>query len=195
MSEDDTLVFRESVDRDRIVGFARRLGWAASGDVQRGHLVLASERFTTSDGTTIEYLEDHTGDVRFVQLSGPSQGSVASILRESLPCYDAADILRTLPESKEAVEWVRGLSRLAVYRPQQTDSLYLSLWSRALNHADASVRRAAVRTSYGCAWPELLPLVLGRIAVERELERPLQALARHLKSVVATGSATTPPSA
>ena len=194
MSEDDTLVFRESVDRDRIVGFARRLGWAASGDVQRGHLVLASERFTTSDGTTIEYLEDHTGDVRFVQLSGPSQGSVASILRESLPCYDAEELLRTLPESKQPLEWVRGLSRLAVYRPKETNSLYLSLWSRALNHADASVRRAAVRTSYGCAWPELVPLVLGRVAVEREIKRPLQALARHLKSV-ATGAATTHPSA
>ena len=194
MSEDDTLVFRESVDRDRIVAFARRLGWSASGDVQRGHFVLASERFTTSDGTTIEYLEDHTGDVRFAQLSGPSQTSVASILRESLPCYEASELLRALPESKEPIEWLRGLSRLAVYRPKQTNTLYLSLWSRALNHADASVRRAAVRTCYGCTWPELLPLVLGRIAVEREIKRPLQALARHLESGAA-GSTTTRPSA
>ncbi len=194
MTEDDTLVFRESVDRDRIVAFARRLGWSGSGDVQRGHFVLASERFTTSDGTTIEYLEDHTGDVRFVQLSGPSQTSVAAILRESLPCYDADELLRTLPDSTQAMEWLRGLSRLAVYRPKQTNSRYLSLWSRALNHADPAVRRAAVRTSYGCTWPELLPLVLGRIAVEREIKRPLQALARHLKSVEA-GAATTRPSA
>lgn len=194
MSEDDTLVFRESVDRDRIVGFARRLGWSAIGDVQRGHLVLASERFTTSDGTSIEYLEDHTGDVRFVQLSGPSQGSVASILRESLPCYDAAEILRTLPDATEPLEWLRGLSRLAVYRPKQTNTLYLSLWSRALNHPNVSVRRVAVRTSYGCTWPELLPLVLGRLAVEQNIKRPLQALARHLKGV-ATGIATTRPSA
>ena len=194
MSEEDTLVFRESVDRDRIVAFAKRLGWSASGDVQRGHFVLASERFTTSDGTTIEYLEDHTGDVRFVQLSGPSQASVSSILRESLPCYEASELLRTLPDSKEPIEWLRGLSRLAVYRPKQTNTLYLSLWSRALNHSDASVRRAAVRTCYGCTWPELLPLVLGRIAVEREIKRPLQALARHLKSGAA-GAATTRPSA
>jgi len=194
VSEDDTLVFRESVDRDRIVAFARRLGWSASGDVQRGHFVLASERFTTSDGTTIEYLEDHTGDVRFVQLSGPSQASVASILRESLPCYEARELLKTLPECKEPIEWLRGLSRLAVYRPKQTNTLYLSLWSRALNHADAAVRRAAVRTCYGCTWPELLPLVLGRIAVEREIKRPLQALARHLESGAA-GAVTTRPSA
>lgn len=192
MSEDDTLVFRESVDRDRLVGFARRLGWSGSGDVRRGHFVLASERFTTSDGTSIEYLEDHTGDVRFVQLSGPSQSSVASILRESLPCYEASELLRTLPEAKEPIQWLRGLSRLAVYRPKQTNTLYLSLWSRALNHTDASVRRAAVRTSYGCTWPELLQLVLGRIAVEREIKRPLQALARHLKRVAA-GAATTRP--
>ncbi|MBV1859219.1 MAG: hypothetical protein KUG77_12465 [Nannocystaceae bacterium] len=194
MSEDDTLVFRESVDRDQVVAFARRLGWTASGDVQRGHFVLASERFTTSDGTTIEYLEDHTGDVRFVQLSGPSQRSVAAVMRESLPCYDASELLRALPESKEPIEWLRGLSRLAVYRPKHTNTLYLSLWSRALNHADVSVRRAAIRTTYGCTWPELLPLVIGRIAVEREIKRPLQALARHLKSV-ATGAATTRPSA
>ncbi|MGH1346537.1 MAG: hypothetical protein ACRBN8_33535 [Nannocystales bacterium] len=194
MSEDDTLVFWESVDRNRILAFARRLGWSGSGDVERGHFVLASERFTTSDGTTIEYLEDHTGDVRFVQLSGPSQASVASILRESLPCYEASEILRTLPDSKEPLEWLRGLSRLAVYRPRHTNTLYLSLWSRALNHADPSVRRAAVRTSYGCTWPELLPLVLGRIAVEREIKRPLQALARHLQSGAA-GAATTRPSA
>ena len=194
MSADDTLVFRESVNRDQIVGLARRLGWSASGDVQRGHFVLASERFTTSDGTTVEYLEDHTGDVRYVQLSGPSQGSVASILKESLPCYEAADLLRTIPDATQPIEWLRGLSRLAVYRPKQTNTLYLSLWSRALNHSNTSVRRAAARTCYGCTWPELLPLVLGRIAVEREIKQPLRALARHLKSV-ATGVATTRPSA
>ncbi len=194
MSRDDTLVFRESVDRKGIVAFARRMGWSGVGDVQRGHFVLASERFTTSDGTSIEYLEDHTGDVRYVQLSGPSQRSVAAILRESLPCYEASELLQTLPESTEPIEWLRGLSRLAVYRPKQTNTLYLSLWSRALNHADASVRRAAARTCYGCTWPELLPLVLGRIAVEREIKRPLQALARHLKSGAAA-AATTRPSA
>ncbi len=194
MSVEDTLVFRESVDRDRIVKFARRLGWSGSGDVQRGHFVLASERFTTSDGTSIEYLEDHTGDVRFVQLSGPSQAAVAAILRESLPWYDASELLRTLPEAEDPLVWLRGLSRLAVYRPKQTDALYLSLWSRALHHTNASVRRAAVRTCYGCTWPELLPLVLGRITIERELKAPLTALARHLQGV-ANGSATTRPSA
>lgn len=182
MSDDATLVFRGSVDREAIVRFARRLGWTPTGDVQRGHFVLASERFTTSDGTTVEYLEDHTADVRFVQLSGPSQTSVASILRESLPCYDADELLRLLPNAEHPREWIRGLSRLAVYRPDETHPRYLALWSRALNHPELAVRRAAIRTCYGCTWPELLPLVMARIAVDRALERPLTALARHLQA-------------
>lgn len=182
MSDEPTLVFRGSVDRATIVAFARRLGWTATGDVQRGHFVLASERFTTSDGTTVEYLEDHTADVRFVKLSGPSQSSVAAILRESLPCYDADELLGTLPDAQHPVEWIRGLSRLAIYRPAHTHPRYLALWSRALNHPELAVRRAAVRTCYGCTWPELAPLVLARIAVDPALERPLKALARHLQS-------------
>jgi hypothetical protein len=194
VSEEGTLVFRESVGRDSMLAFARRLGWVSSGDVQRGHFVLASERFTTSDGTTVEYLEDHTADVRFVQVSGPSQQAVTSILRESLPHYDAESLLSDLPTAEDPREWIRGLSRLSVYRPNATHPRYLAVWSRALNHADESVRRAAIRTSYGCSWPELLPLVLGRIALERTLRRPLEALARHLQSVAA-GDATTRPSA
>lgn len=194
MSDDGTLVFRESVDRESIVAFARRLGWASSGDVQRGHFVLASERFTTSDGTTVEYLEDHTSDVRFVQISGPSLHTVGSILRESFPHYDADTLLGALPDADDPLDWIRGLSRLAVYRPELTHPRYLALWSRALNHADTAVRRAAIRTSFGCRWPELLPLVLGRAAIDRELKRPLEALARHLKSLAA-GGATTRPSA
>ena len=194
MNGDGTVVFRESVDRAAIIRFARRLGWTSAGDVRRGHFVLASERFTTSDGTTVEYLEDHTADVRFVQISGPSLHTVASILRESLPHYDAADLLATLPDSRDPFEWIRGLSRLSVYRPELTHPRYLAVWSRALNHNIVAVRRAAIRTSYGCRWPELLPLVLGRASIERELKRPLERLARHLQGL-AEGGATTRPSA
>ena len=192
MNADGTVVFRESVDRAAIVRFARRLGWTAGGDVRRGHFVLASERFTTSDGTTVEYLEDHTADVRFVQISGPSLHTVSAILRESLPYYDASELLAHLPESRDPFEWIRGLSRLSVYRPELTHPRYLAVWSRALNHSVVAVRRAAIRTSYGCRWPELLPLVLGRAALERELERPLERLARHLRGL-ADGGATTRP--
>ncbi|MCR9166438.1 MAG: hypothetical protein ACE37F_35020 [Nannocystaceae bacterium] len=194
MSREGTLVFRESVGRDALVAVARRLGWVSSGDVQRGHFVLASERFTTSDGTTVEYLEDHTSDVRFAQVSGPSAQAVTSILRESLPHYDAQALLETLPDAEEPLAWIRGLSRLSVYRPDATHPRYLAVWSRALNHTDEAVRRAAIRTCYGCRWPELVPLVLGRVAVEPTLRRPLEALARHLQSQ-AKGGPTTRPSA
>ncbi len=198
MSEEGTLVFRESVDRKAIVRFAVRLGWAPAGDVERGHSVLASERFTSSDGTTIEYLEDHTGDVRFVQVSGPSIHTITSILRESFPYYEAGELLDSIPDAEDPVDWIRGLSRLSVYRPELTHPKYLALWSRALNHSDVAVRRAAIRTSYGCRWPELLPLVKGRIAIEPALGSPLEALARHLQNLAAVGAkpgATKRPSA
>ncbi len=184
MSNDGMLVFRETVRRDRIVALAEGLAWTPTANVQRGHFVLASERFSTTDGTTVEYLEDHTADVRFAQVSGPSQSPVLGILRKAMPVYEEDALLDEVSTAQEPLAWIRGLSRLSVYRPETTHARYLSLWSRALNHESPVVRRAAIRTTYGCAWPEMLPLVHGRIALDRELRRPLESLARHLASLV-----------
>ncbi len=181
------VVLDEAVRHAVILDVARRWGWKPLGDVRRGHFVLASERFTAADGTSIEYLEDHTADVRFVQLVGPGQLDIAHRLRQELPHYDEQTLLREVPQALEPLEWVRGLSRLAAYRPRELSTPYLALWSRALNHLDRAVRRAAIRTCYGCPWPELVPLVAGRVALERELRKPLQTLARHLERQHASG--------
>ncbi len=180
MSSDGVLVFQESVRRETIVSLAEGLAWTPTANVQRGHFVLASERFSTADGTTVEYLKDHTADVSFAQVSGPSQKPSTGILRKAMPVYEEDALLAEVSEAREPLVWIRGLSRLSVYRPDTTHARYLSLWSRALNHENPVVRRAAIRTTYGCAWPELLPLVRGRIALDRELRTPLESLEKHL---------------
>ncbi|MEM6293130.1 MAG: hypothetical protein AAGA54_17775 [Myxococcota bacterium] len=181
------IVLNDVVHHAAILEVARRWGWKPVGDVRRGHFVLASERFTASDGTSIEYLEDHTANVRFMQLVGPGQRDIVRRLRQELPYYDEQVLLREVPQATEPVDWIRGLSRLAAYRPREFSTPYLALWSRALNHRDRAVRRAAIRTCYGCPWPELVPLVAGRIAVERELRKPLKTLAQHLERQHAGG--------
>lgn len=184
MTDPSVVVFRDSVGRNTIALVAHRHGWKLLGDVVRGHFVLASERFAADDGTIVEYLEDHTAAVRFAQIRGPGQGLIASTLRNTLPYFEPEEILRNLPDSDDPHAWIRGLSRLSACRPSQTHARYLALWSRGLNHAQVAVRRAAIRTSYGCSWPELMALVQGRAAVEAELKAPLRALLQHLKTTV-----------
>ncbi len=195
MSEPTVVVLQEAVTREAFAELAATRGWKPMGDVVRGHFVLASERYTSSDGTTLEYLEDHTSDVRCVQLRGARQDDLASLVRQHLPGYTAEELLRALAEDEEPLTWIRGLSRLAACRPATMQARYLALWSRGLNHELVPIRRAAIRTCYGCKWPELPPIVQARLGVERELIQPLQALHDYLQRLERRASATNPPEA
>ena len=83
--------------------------------------------------------------------------------------------------SADPRSWIRALSKLAVCRPAKLEGRWLAAWERALEHPARPVRRATIRTCYGCAWPELVKLVERRRDTESELAAQLEALLEHLK--------------
>lgn len=180
MNESEVIVLRDNTARDRVEALAVDHGWRPIGDVVRGHFVLASSRWYDTDGTMIEYLEDHTADVRYVNVEGVGQKKVAAAIRDALPCYGENDLLAELEGNEDPIAWIRGLSRLSVLRRRETDPRFVALWERALQHPARAARRAAIRTAYGCDWPELAALVRARIGVEKELAEPLEHLRAYL---------------
>ena len=180
MIEPIVIVLRDNVSRDRIEALAVEHGWHPIGDVVRGHFVLASRRFYDEVGTMIEYLEDHTSDVRYMVIDGAAQDTVGTAVRDGLPSYTEAELVAELEGSGDPIVWIRGLGRLSVLRPKRLDARYFSLWERGFQHPSRAVRRAAIRTAYGCTWPEMHELVVGRVAVETELRQPLEHLRAYL---------------
>jgi hypothetical protein len=181
MNEPVVIVLRDNTSRERVETLAAEHGWRAIGDVVRGHFVLASRRWYEADGTIIEYLEDHTADVRYLTIDGPGQDSAASALRDGLPCFTTEELFAELDASDDPIVWIRGLGRLSVLRPKKLDTRYVALWERALSHPVRAARRAAIRTAYGCTWPELAALVHARLDDETELQAPLEHLRAYLE--------------
>ncbi len=180
MNDPVVIVLREQAVRERVEAVATEHGWRPVGDVVRGHFVLASRRWYDAVGTMIEYLEDHTADVRYFVIDGAGQDGVAALLRERLPCFTEAELLAELDRNADPIAWIRGLGRLAVLRPKRADPRFLAVWERALQHPSRAARRAAIRTAYGCPWPELAALVRDRLEHETELRRPLEHLRAYL---------------
>jgi hypothetical protein len=180
VNEAVVIVLREQAVRERVEAIAIEHGWRPVGDVVRGHFVLASRRWYDAVGTMIEYLEDHTADVRYFVIEGAGQDEVAALLRERLPCFTETELLAELDRNADPVAWVRGLGRLAVLRPKRADARFLAVWERALQHPARAARRAAIRTAYGCSWPELAALVRARLDRETELHGPLEHLHGYL---------------
>lgn len=150
-------------------------------DVARGHSELAERRWRSDDGSEIAHLQDHVGEVRYVVLRGPRELAWAVELRAAFDTEDPGTLLASLQPSADARSWIRALSKLAVCRPAALEGRWLAAWARALEHTSRPVRRAAIRTSYGCAWPELAHLVEERSIVETELGAQLSALLEHLR--------------
>jgi hypothetical protein len=181
MNDPVIIVLRDNVSRERVEALAGEHRWHPVGDVVRGHFVLASRRFFDEVGTMIEYLEDHTSDVRYVAIDGAAQDSVGAAIRDALPSYTEAELIAELEGSGDPIVWIRGLGRLSVLRPKRMDPRWLSLWERGFQHPSRAARRAAIRTAYGCAWPELAELVGSRLEHDTELREPLEHLRAYLE--------------
>jgi hypothetical protein len=181
MNAPAVLVLRDNVSRDRMEALAAELGWRSIADVVRGHFVLASRRWYDAQGTIVEYLEDHTADVRWVNLDGVGQDEIATTIRDALPCFTVDELFTEIEESEDPIVWIRDLGRLSVLRPRNADPRFVALWNRALSHPVRAVRRAAIRTAYGCDWPDLAALVRARLEEETELRRPLDHLRAYLE--------------
>ena len=176
------LVLRDQADVTDLVELAAELGFRLLGEDERTHWLLQSMWWEADDGTRIAYSEDHTACARFIEVEGPSADTIRSRLSAALPHYSEDEVL-TEAESGEPVVVVGALGRLAILRPADPDPRYLEVWRRCLSHGERGVRRAAIRTGFGCAWPEFRDLVAQRLEREVRLKDALQDLAASLEEV------------
>jgi hypothetical protein len=175
-----TIVLGDHVEAAQIATWARRHGDLVK-DVARGHSELAERRWRSDDGSEIVHLQDHVGEVRYVVLLGARELAWAVELRAAFDTEDPGTLLSSLQPSADSRSWIRALSKLAVCRPAKLEGRWLAAWERALAHPARPVRRAAIRTSYGCAWPELARAIEKRLPAETELAAQLEALLEHLR--------------
>jgi len=175
-----TIVLGDHVEASAIAAWAGRHGTLAK-DVARGHSELAERRWRATDGSEIVHLQDHVGEVRYVVLGGPRELALAVELRAAFDTEDPGTLLAALQPSADPRSWIRALSKLAVCRPATLEGRWLAAWERGLAHPARPVRRAAIRTCYGCTWPEIAVVVQRRLAEETELRPQLEALLEHLR--------------
>jgi hypothetical protein len=152
-------------------------------DTARGYVELACRRVRTPRGDELAYLEDHVAEVRFVTIEGPHATTYAEAIIGEFRFVARAALLGSLGDEATPGAWIRALSKLAVLRPAAPDPAFVKVWSRALSHPVTAVRRAAIRTCYGCGWPELRMKVAERIELDVRLRGPLVQLAAHLRRV------------
>lgn len=177
------LVLRESVTLDALHELARAREWTLAGEDERTHWLLRSVWWTSADGIRITYNEDHTADVRFVEVEGAGASACWPVLRDALPHYTADELLEQASRV-EPCALIGILGRLAVLRPDAEDPRWLRVWSDAAHHRERGVRRAAIRTAYGCSWPGLVEVVSERIDNDVRLREAWQDLDRHLREAV-----------
>jgi hypothetical protein len=182
MSESEALVLRDDVALATVLALAGAEGWRLCEETARAHLVLASRRWSTPGGEEITYVADHPGGVQSLRIAGPGAADLARRLRERLPCHDEAELLAVVldGDEPEPVACVRVASKLAACRPEAPDPRHLAALERLFGHPEDAVRRAGIRSAYGCRWTGLRALVEARRAREQRLREPLEALCRHL---------------
>jgi hypothetical protein len=174
------VVLREEVSQRDVSSLAEARGMKLVDDTTRGYYVLATKVWSASSGTQLVYVEDHTADVRWIQVAGPERTAVATAARDGLAHYDPEQLLGTALTEEAPSACVRLLSRLVPHRPDDCDPRFVAVWARMLAHPTKGVRRAAIRTAYGCRWPELEQLVEARLRADPELTGALQQLLQHL---------------
>lgn len=174
-----TLVLRDHNARETVWELARARGWKCIGDVVRAHYVMACARWQTASGSEIAYIEDHTSDVRSIDVRGRDAFEICEDVTMQLDCYREDQLLLDAESNPEPRARIRALNRLAACRPPGVNHRFLAAWARALSDPNKAVRRAAIRTSYGCTWPELRVLVKQRIDQETELREQMQHLLRY----------------
>ncbi len=177
-----TLVLDDSAEARAVIASLLMRGELFE-DVARGHSELACRRIRTSTGDELAYLEDHVAEVRFITIDGPQATAHADQLMRAFRFVARGTLLASMNDNAPPGAWIRGLSRLAVLRPAVADAALLAIWTRALAHPVAAVRRAAIRTCYGCRWPALGAIVRARIDADPRLREPLRQLAAHLARI------------
>lgn len=152
-------------------------------EIARSHSELGCVQLGLDDGTVIDLLADHVGEVAYAKLTGPRAAAWAQSIAGRFRCLSIPNLLPMLHDGADPRQWIRALTRLAVLRSESSDQALLGAWSRALAHPHRAVRRAAIRTCHGSRWPELRAVVGARIGVDHGLRGPLEQLAAHLDRI------------
>lgn len=174
----NTVVLRDQVRRAQVEAEMDRRRWPRTGEIDRGHFVMASVQWTPSRGTTVTYLEDHTGGARFVRIEGPppTTRELARDLAAALPSEPVTKLIETAWEPGPAPVLVRVAGKLAACRPERCEHEHLAALANLFEHEHPAVRRAAIRTAYRYRWPELKAVVERRIGEDERLRPQLEHL-------------------
>lgn len=176
MSTSHIVVLNEQVTAMDVASLAASMKLTLVEETTRGWFVLATRTWAAPDGSQLAYVEDHTADARWLQASGIGGARMATMLRERLPHYGLTDLLSLAQTTEAPRTCIQVLSRLVPHRPDDSDPRFLAAWKRMLTHPVKAVRRAAIRTAYGCRWPELRTLVQQCLQTENELVPQLEQL-------------------
>ncbi|MCX4245072.1 hypothetical protein [Paraliomyxa miuraensis] len=178
MSE-HVLVLRDEVSLTVVHALAELEAWELREETGRAHLLLASRRWSTPMGEEITYVADHTSGAQSLRVSGPGAAATADRLRGRILCEDEGELLAMAMEG-EPGPCVRVAGKLAACRPERAEERHLTALRRLLEHPEVAVRRAAIRSAYGCRWPELRDVVEARQGEEKRLQEQLEGLRAYL---------------
>jgi len=173
------VILKDRIEVAAVRAFATDRNWACVGDVTRTHYVMASVRWATADGTDVAYIEDHTADVRSIEVQGRSEHTIVQDVSLNLPCFREDELLIDAETNPDPRDRIRSLCRVAAYRPKEVHHRYLAVWAQALSHPEKAVRRAAIRTAYSFRWPDFEVLLKQRIAQEGELRQQMELLLKY----------------
>lgn len=176
------LVLRDEVSLTVVHALAELEGWELREETGRAHLVLTSRRWSTPMGEEITYVADHPGGAQWLRVSGSGAVATTERLRGRIPCEDENELLAMVMVG-DPVPCVRVAGKLAACRPERVDTRHLAALKRLLEHPEVAVRRAGIRSAYGCRWKELRGLVELRRGQEQRLRVQLDGLRQHLASV------------
>ncbi|MEM7153957.1 MAG: hypothetical protein AAF799_13995 [Myxococcota bacterium] len=178
----EVIVLRDEVSLDDLLQLAAEQGWVLRGETARAHLVLASRRWTSREGVELTYVADHPGGAHSVRIVGKASSRVARNLRERVSAYSEDELLAVVldHDPPDPVACIRVASKLAACRPELADARHLQAIEVLLAHPEPAVRRAGIRSTYGCRWPELRNVVDRRLAQEDRFIPQLEHLQRHL---------------
>ncbi len=178
----EVLVLRDEVGWSAVKVVADAQGWKLREETARAHLVLASQRWSTTSGEEVTYVADHPGGAQSLRITGVGASALAQRLRQWLPCHTEDELLAVVLDGDppDPVACVRVASKLAACRPVRSDPRHVSALGRLLAHPEDAVRRAGIRSAYGCDWPELRTLIRERCRREPRLEPQLEELRAYL---------------
>lgn len=181
----EVVVLRDEVGVAAVLALADAEGWQLHEETSRAHLVLASRRWVTTTGEEVTHVIDHPGGAQLLVVKGTWAAALAKRLRDWLPCHTEAELLDEVLSSEvpDPVACVRVASKLAALRPERSEPRHLAALERLLGHPVDAVRRAGIRSAYGCPWKELRALVERRWGEEQRLRAQLGELWQYLDGV------------